>query len=67
MKIGIIAAMEQELQLLVENLVDKKEEVVLANTYYCGQLGQHEVVLVQSGVGKVMSAMSVAVLVPWRQ
>lgn len=62
MKIGIIAAMEQELQLLVENLVDKKEEVVLANTYYCGQLGQHEVVLVQSGVGKVMSAMSVAVL-----
>ncbi|WP_019795034.1 5'-methylthioadenosine/adenosylhomocysteine nucleosidase [Streptococcus sobrinus] len=62
MKIGIIAAMEQELSLLVEQLTDKKEEVVLGKTYYPGRLGQHDLVLVQSGVGKVMSAMSVAVL-----
>uniref|UniRef100_UPI003F68E2B3 5'-methylthioadenosine/adenosylhomocysteine nucleosidase n=1 Tax=Streptococcus pluranimalium TaxID=82348 RepID=UPI003F68E2B3 len=63
MKIGIIAAMEQELCLLVEKLGDKSEEKVLGNTYYLGHLGKHELVLVQSGVGKVMSAMSVAVLV----
>ncbi|CAM2809885.1 5'-methylthioadenosine/S-adenosylhomocysteine nucleosidase [Streptococcus agalactiae LMG 14747] len=63
MKIGIIAAMEQELRLLVEKLVDKSEKKVLCNTYYTGELGNHELVLVQSGVGKVMSAMSVAVLV----
>ena len=63
MKIGIIAAMQQELKLLVENLENKSEQVVLSNTYYSGQLGNHEVVLVQSGVGKVMSAMSVAILV----
>lgn len=63
MKIGIIAAMEQELRLLVEKLVDKSEKKVLGNTYYTGELGNHELVLVQSGVGKVMSAMSVAVLV----
>ncbi|MBM7643072.1 5'-methylthioadenosine/adenosylhomocysteine nucleosidase [Streptococcus loxodontisalivarius] len=63
MKIGIIAAMEQELKLLVEHLQDKTEEVVLDHTYYSGRLGNHEVVLVQSGVGKVMSAMSVAILV----
>ena len=63
MKIGIIAAMEQELVLLVEQLENKVEETVLGNTYYTGHLGKHDVVLVQSGVGKVMSAMSVAVLV----
>ncbi|EHJ56679.1 MTA/SAH nucleosidase [Streptococcus urinalis FB127-CNA-2] len=62
MKIGIIAAMEQELVFLVEHLKNQKEVSVLGRTYYTGQLGNHEVVLVQSGVGKVMSAMSVALL-----
>ncbi|HGI2989565.1 TPA: 5'-methylthioadenosine/adenosylhomocysteine nucleosidase [Streptococcus agalactiae] len=63
MKIGIIAAMEEELKLLVENLEDKSQERVLSNVYYSGRYGEHELVLVQSGVGKVMSAMSVAILV----
>ncbi|EFV97769.1 MTA/SAH nucleosidase [Streptococcus agalactiae ATCC 13813] len=62
MKIGIIAAMEEELKLLVENLEDKSQETVLSNVYYSGRYGEHELVLVQSGVGKVMSAMSVAIL-----
>lgn len=63
MKIGIIAAMEEELKLLVENLEDKSQETVLSNVYYSGRYGEHELILVQSGVGKVMSAMSVAILV----
>lgn len=63
MKIGIIAAMEEELKLLVENLEDKSQETVLSNVYYSGRYGEHELVLVQSGVGKVMSAMSFAILV----
>ncbi|NQG97992.1 5'-methylthioadenosine/adenosylhomocysteine nucleosidase [Streptococcus suis] len=62
MKFGIIAAMPQELAILVDNLVDSQEVEVLGRTYFQGRLGQHEVVLVQSGVGKVMSAMSVAIL-----
>ncbi|MCC9853199.1 5'-methylthioadenosine/adenosylhomocysteine nucleosidase, partial [Streptococcus agalactiae] len=56
-------AMEEELKLLVENLEDKSQETVLSNVYYSGRYGEHELVLVQSGVGKVMSAMSVAILV----
>ncbi|MDU2622591.1 MAG: 5'-methylthioadenosine/S-adenosylhomocysteine nucleosidase, partial [Streptococcus lutetiensis] len=51
MKIGIIAAMEEELKLLVENLDNKTEHDVLGNTYYEGKLGNHQVVLVQSGIG----------------
>ena len=62
MKIGIIAAMPEELVHLTQNL-DKPQEVqVLGNTYYTGTIDKTEVVLVQSGIGKVMSAMSVAVL-----
>ncbi|AGM99260.1 5'-methylthioadenosine/adenosylhomocysteine nucleosidase [Streptococcus iniae] len=63
MKIGIIAAMAQELELLVDKLEDKTCHEVLRNTYYCGKIANHDIVLVQSGVGKVMSAMTVAILV----
>lgn len=62
MKFGIIAAMEEELKVLVQALEDSKEVSVLGRTYYTGRIGQQEVVLVQSGIGKVMSALSVAVL-----
>src|SRR3712207_3731925 len=62
MKIGIIAAMEEELRFLLEQLHDSQEHQVLSNTYYTGRLGRHELILVQSGVGKVMSAMTVAML-----
>ena len=62
MKIGIIAAMPEELIHLTQNLDKPKEVQVLGNTYYTGTVGNTEVVLVHSGIGKVMSAMSVAVL-----
>lgn len=62
MKFGIIAAMEEELKTLLLALENKKEVVVLGKNYYEGRIGQHEVVLVQSGIGKVLSAMSVAIL-----
>ena len=62
MKFGIIAAMEEELKTLLLALENKKEVVVLGKTYYEGRIGQHEVVLVQSGIGKVLSAMSVTIL-----
>jgi len=62
MKIGIIAAMPEELVYLTQNLDKPKEVQVLGNTYYTGSVGNTEVVLVQSGIGKVMSAMSVAIL-----
>ena len=62
MKFGIIAAMEEELKTLLLTLEDKKEVVVLGKTYFEGRISRHEVVLVQSGIGKVLSAMSVAIL-----
>ena len=63
MKIGIIAAMPEELKLLVEHLEMAKKHQRLGHVYHTGRIGHHEVVLVESGIGKGMSAMSVAVLV----
>lgn len=62
MKIGIIAAMPEELAYLVQHLDNAQEQVVLGNTYHTGTIASHAVVLVESGIGKVMSAMSVAIL-----
>ena len=62
MKIGIIAAMPEELAYLIQHLENAQEQVVLGNTYHTGTIASHEVVLVESGIGKVMSAMSVAIL-----
>lgn len=62
MKIGIIAAMPQELKILVEALQNGEKHLRLGKVYYTGSIGRHEVVLVESGIGKVMSAISVAVL-----
>lgn len=62
MKIGIIAAMPEELAYLIQHLDNAQEQVVLGNTYHTGTIASHEVVLVESGIGKVMSAMSVAIL-----
>ena len=62
MKIGIIAAMPQELKILVEALENGEKHLRLGKVYYTGSIGRHEVVLVESGIGKVMAAMSVAIL-----
>ena len=63
MKIGIIAAMPEELKILLEHLENPQKHLRLGHVYHTGSIGRHEVVLVESGIGKVMSAMSVAVLV----
>ena len=62
MKIGIIAAMPEELAYLLQHLEDAREEKVLGNSYHTGKVGSVVLVLVESGIGKVMSAMSVAIL-----
>lgn len=62
MKIGIIAAMPQELATLLENLENAQKHLRLRQVYHTGHIGRHEVVLVESGIGKVMSAMTVAIL-----
>ena len=63
MKLGIICAMEEELRTLVENLDNASKIKRHGYVFHTGSIGRHEVVLVQSGIGKVMSAMAVTLLV----
>ena len=63
MKLGIICAMEEESRTLVENLDKARKITRNGYVFHTGSIGRHEVVLVQSGIGKVMSAMAVTLLV----
>ena len=63
MKIGIIGAMKSEVASLKEAMeVSRREEK--AGMEFCeGRLGSREVVVVQSGIGKVHAAICAQILV----
>ena len=62
MKLGIIGAMEQEVETLLSLLENKREAVRTGSTYYEGTLDSLDVVVVQCGIGKVNAALCVQVL-----
>ena len=63
MNIGIIVAMSKELNLLLPKL-EKMSDVNVDNAdFYCGQLGSHEIVVHQSGIGKVNAAMGTLTMI----
>ena len=62
MKIGIIAAMPEELDLFGPAFRQCPGASCFRQYLSYRNLASHEVVLVESGIGKVMSAMSVAIL-----
>ncbi|BCB04916.1 5'-methylthioadenosine/S-adenosylhomocysteine nucleosidase [Bacillus sp. KH172YL63] len=62
MKIAIIGAMEEEVALLRENISNPSVETIAGCEYTSGMMGDKEVILLRSGIGKVNAAMSTAVL-----
>jgi adenosylhomocysteine nucleosidase len=63
MKAAIIGAMEPEVAILKEKLSQCTEHQHAGFTFYQGILNQHQVVVVQSGIGKVASALASALLI----
>lgn len=60
--IGIIGAMEEEVEIL-KNKMDIKEEVQVAGmTFYQGTVHDQSIVLARSGVGKVNAAMCAQIM-----
>lgn len=57
MKIGIIVAMDKELQLLLPLLSGLSEESADGFTLYRGTLGANEICIEKCGIGKVMAAL----------
>ncbi|WP_394172798.1 5'-methylthioadenosine/S-adenosylhomocysteine nucleosidase [Thalassotalea litorea] len=63
MKAGIIGAMEPEVAILKSKLENPVEFTHAGYTFYSGTIEGTEVVLVQSGIGKVASALATALLI----
>ncbi|MEB6611376.1 5'-methylthioadenosine/adenosylhomocysteine nucleosidase [Staphylococcus pasteuri] len=61
--IGIIGAMEEEVAILKDKLVNLSEINVAHVKFYKGELNQKEVVITQSGIGKVNAAISTTLLI----
>lgn len=62
MKIAVIGAMEEEVELLRASLEDGKSTTIAGNEYTTGIYDGKEVVLLKSGIGKVNAAMSTTIL-----
>ncbi|MFD1899067.1 5'-methylthioadenosine/adenosylhomocysteine nucleosidase [Enterococcus termitis] len=63
MKIGIIGAMDQEVKILKEKLSDTRSWERAGALFVSGSLGRHEVIVVRSGIGKVLSAVTTTLLI----
>ena len=63
MKAGIIGAMEPEVAILKAKLSNSKKITHAGYNFYQGQIDNSEVVIVQSGIGKVAAALATAILI----
>ncbi|MHC5372361.1 5'-methylthioadenosine/adenosylhomocysteine nucleosidase [Enterococcus sp. LJL120] len=63
MKIGIICAMEEEIKALRENIERPISWERGGALFISGSIGQHEVIVVRSGIGKVLAAVTTVLLI----
>ena len=63
MKIGIIAAMHKELELLLPLLRDSEQSRMGGCEFHRGKVGNHDVIAMQCGIGKVNAAMGSLTLI----
>ncbi|WP_252502880.1 5'-methylthioadenosine/S-adenosylhomocysteine nucleosidase [Sporosarcina sp. Marseille-Q4943] len=63
MKIAIIGAMEQEVEILREKIEDPIIETIAGCEFIEGKIGKHEIILVKSGIGKVNAAIATTLLI----
>ena len=61
--IGIIGAMDSEIDILVKQLNIKQQKVVSNNRYYLGTLENKDIIIVRAGIGKVNAAITAQILV----
>lgn len=61
-KLGILGAMEEEVELLVAQLENKHQQTIAGSTFYEGTLNGLPVAVVQCGIGKVNAALCAQIL-----
>lgn len=55
--LGIIGAMNTEVETLISSLTNKQETRIAGSTFYSGKLGSTDAVVVMCGIGKVAAAI----------
>ena len=63
MRFGIICAMPEEIKELTAKLSDKQEKKIGGKSYLFGKINNQDVVLVESGIGKVEAGITTELLV----
>lgn len=63
MKIGIIGAMAQEIKTLTAVMENRKEWQCAQLKFYSGRIHGQQVVVVESGIGKVLSSLTASLLI----
>lgn len=63
MTIGIVIAMDKELQRVKALLNSPKEAVMHGRTFITGRIGRNEIVMLQCGIGKVNAAIGTTELI----
>ncbi|HQN74568.1 MAG TPA: 5'-methylthioadenosine/adenosylhomocysteine nucleosidase [Bacillota bacterium] len=61
--IGIIGAIDYELNHFFTNMIIARTEIIADKTFYVGKIRHHNVVIVKSGIGKVNAAMTATILI----
>lgn len=61
--IGIIGAMDVEVNNIIENIQNMQMKKIGIYTYYQGTIGDKEIVLLKSGIGKVSSAVGASLMI----
>jgi adenosylhomocysteine nucleosidase len=60
---GIIGAMPEEISMVLDSLKNRKDTLIKGQHFYSGTLKNKEVVIVESGIGKVNAAFSTTLLI----
>lgn len=63
MKIGIIVAMGKEMDLLLPLVEDRSEITINDSVFHTGTIGDHDIVAVKCGIGKVNAAVGTLTMI----
>ena len=61
--IGIIGAMNEELEAILKEVKDIEEIKLKVRTFYKGKINEKDVVIVQAGIGKVNASITTSLLI----
>lgn len=62
-KVGIIGAMDEEVEILINNMENKSTVEKAGMIYYAGQLSSKDVIVVKCGIGKINAAVCSQILI----